>query len=176
MNAFDFALRLNRAPTDDEIEALYEAGCDDGAVESGPKGASVHFDREADSWAVAIGSAIRDIETVPGLRVVGAGQLDEVTLLDIAQRTGRSREAVRLWTTGRRGRGGFPEPDWISPSGEKFWRWPGVARWVRNAVGLDVPAPPEEIGWVDDVLRAREALAEAGPALRHEMESLLHVA
>jgi hypothetical protein len=176
MNAFDFTLRLSRDPTDDEIEALYETGCDDGTVESGPKGAYVHFDREADSWADAMGSAIRDIETVPGLRVVGAGQADQVTLLDIAHRAGRSREAVRLWASGRRGPGGFPAPDWVSPSGEKFWSWSDVARWVRDAFGLNVQVPPEEIGWVDDVLRARAALDEADPDFRHQLESLLHVA
>lgn len=35
MKTWNFQLRLNRAPTDDEVEALYEAGLDDAGVETG---------------------------------------------------------------------------------------------------------------------------------------------
>src|SRR5260370_599481 len=53
MPVFDFALRLNRAPTDDEIEVLYEVTGGDGDVEWNPDTgyAAVPFNREPDTLA-----------------------------------------------------------------------------------------------------------------------------
>lgn len=109
MQTWNFQLRLNRAPTDDEVDALYEAGLDDAAVETEPLGL-VDLDREATTLLAAITSAIRQIESVPGLRVVGLGDSGVVTLREIADRLGRTYEAVRLYSEGRRGPGGFPSP------------------------------------------------------------------
>ena len=183
MPVFDFTLTLNRVPDDDQIEALYEAGCDDGTFSSGSDGAVAEFHREASTWAEALGSAARAIETVPGLVVTGAGQDDQVTILDIARRVGRSREAVRLWAAGKRGPGGFPAPSWASPSGERFWSWREVAHWLRDARGLPVEDDlPDEIWWADAILKTRLADAEAKrlraehPAFSREFERQLRVA
>lgn len=179
MTTYDFTLRVNREVSDAEIEALYEAGCDDAGIETGPAGTLIEFSREASSWADALGSAVADIETLDGLLVIGAGQDDQVTLLDIARRAGRSREAVRLWAAGRRGPGGFPAPSWTSPSGERFWSWRAVAAWLRDARELPVEDEPEEIGWADDLLRARLADMEAqraDPEFRREFSRRLTAA
>lgn len=165
MNTYEFTLRLSRAVTDDEIEALYEAGCDDGAVETGPRGALIAFDREADCLLAALISAIRDVERVPGLDVIGVERDDSVTLADVARRLGRSRESIRLLATGQRGPGGFPEPVVTTPSGERIWDWPYVACWFRDALGDDVDVPPHELTVLDQVLAARSAMAtEPEPA------------
>jgi hypothetical protein len=76
MPVFDFALRLNRAPTDDEIEALYEVTGGDGDVEWNPDTGygAVTINREADNLINAIVSAVHDVEQVPGLRAVGVGR------------------------------------------------------------------------------------------------------
>lgn len=108
MASYEFALKLNREVTDDEIDALYEAGCDDAGIETGTLGAVAYFSREAPSLAEAIASAVRDIDKVPGLRAVGVQCDNVVTMLDIAKRAGVSREAVRLWAAGHRGPGSFP--------------------------------------------------------------------
>lgn len=57
--------------TDDALNALYEAGCDDatfgvsGGVQTG------EFDREAGDFAEAVASAIKAVETaVPGAMVI----------------------------------------------------------------------------------------------------------
>jgi hypothetical protein len=63
---WSFTLRLNRAPTDDEVDALYEAGLDD----TGIAGETLTVDREADSLLRAIASAAADVRAVPGLRAV----------------------------------------------------------------------------------------------------------
>jgi hypothetical protein len=67
MPTYEFVLRLSRAVTDDEIGALYEAGCDDGSIETGPHGAWADFDREAPDRESAIASAVADVRKVPGL-------------------------------------------------------------------------------------------------------------
>jgi hypothetical protein len=36
MDVFDFGLRLNRMPDDEQIETLFEAGCGDGTFSGGP--------------------------------------------------------------------------------------------------------------------------------------------
>jgi hypothetical protein len=183
MPVFDFTLRLNRMPDEDQIEALYEAGCGDGTFSGGSTHAAADFHREAGTWAQALGSAVADIEKVPGLLVIGAGQDDQVTMLDIARRAGRSRETVRLWAAGKRGPGGFPAATWTSPGGERFWSWPEVAAWLRDLRGIAVDVSPDEIQWADYILtdrlrkmEARRALAMADPAFSREFRRLLKVA
>jgi hypothetical protein len=165
MAPYEFTLRLNREISAEEIEALYEAGCDDAGIETGAAGTLIEFSRQAENWAHAIGSAVADIEKVPGLRVTGAGQDEQVTMLDIARRAGRSREAVRLWATGQRGPGDFPAPQWESPGGERFWSWPAVAAWISEHLHIPVDVTPDEIRWADAILNARQAAADAEQAL-----------
>lgn len=164
MGIYEFTLRIDREITENEADALYGA-FSDGAVVTGDHETQIEFTREADSWADAISSAIRDVETVQGLRVTGAGQEDLVSVLEIAARAKRSREAVRLWAAGKRGPGGFPDPAWQSPGGERFWCWPDVAWWIRQNLNLAVETVPDEIRWADEVLKARQAVAEANRIL-----------
>lgn len=180
MTSYEFTLRLNREVTDDEIEALYEAGCGDAGIETGSLGALADFNREASSLAEAITSAARDIEKVPGLRAVGVKCDNMVTLLNIADRTGVSREAVRLWATGGRGPGGFPPPAMITTGGEKVWDWEQVVPWIeRSHKSLEAydqgrAAAMRIMGMADRVLAARDALlSEPDESVRHEFERLL---
>jgi len=178
----EFMLKLNREITAEEADKLYEAGCGDAGVESGPYGTVIDFDREAPSLAQAIASAVRDIEKVPGLRAVGVRCDNMVTLLDIANRTGVTREAVRLWAAGERGPGGFPKPVLITTGGEKIWDWEQVSRWTQQSQkpvilveGLsDAVAVRRILGMADRVLAARDALmSEPDESARQEFERLL---
>jgi hypothetical protein len=181
MATYEFTLRLDQEVDEEQADALYGV-FHDGSVMTGPSGTEIEFTREADSWAEAIVSAIRDVESVPGLRVSGAGQEDLVSMLDIAHRARRSREAVRLWAAGQRGPGGFPAPAWRSPSGERFWSWPDVAWWVSENLNLAVEVVPDAIRAADEVLKARQAVAdaqrilsEADDATRQQLAPLLEV-
>lgn len=72
--------------------------------------------------------AVRCFEAM-GLRPVRLDADDWVTLADIADRVGRSRETVRLWSTGRLGRGDFPAP--LNPGRDTtFFSWVEVAAWL----------------------------------------------
>lgn len=145
MPKYEFELMLDRAPAGEvweELDDLYGAGCDDMSFAEIARGVwAAAVDRVAPSCAEAMVSAIRDIESVGGLRV-GRVEADPlVSTLDIAERLGLTREAVRLAITGKVRGGGFP-PSVLSPNGRhRLWRWSDVAAWY----GVDTPALRETI-------------------------------
>jgi hypothetical protein len=184
MPRHEFRLRLNRKVTDEEIDALYDAGCSDAGVETGPLGTLLDFTREAPTLAEALVSAVRDIDTVPGLRAVGVECDNIVSLADIADRAGVTREAARLWATGQRGAGGFPSPVLITTGGEQAWDWQQVGPWLRDrkesqngdrwSSWESASVRVRTLCTADRVLAARDALrSEPDDAVRDELERLL---
>ena len=135
MSQYEFTLILEGPDvlTDENMNVLFEAGCDDATfgVMYGQQYAD--FTREADSLASATGSAIRQIEgAIPGVMVRRVEPDDLVTAAEIARRLHRSRESVRLLIAGERGRGNFPAP--ISNlKGRRLWRWADVVQWLTPA-------------------------------------------
>lgn len=126
-----------RRPDDSEFEALLDAGCDDaifGVEEAMP---IVEFDRESSTMAEAVASAVNDVESV-GLRALHVLDQDLLTLADIADRVGMSREAICRYATGEQGGGGFPPPVNPAKGGTVFYRWSRVAPWLRERLNLDM--------------------------------------
>jgi hypothetical protein len=133
-----FTLIVEGADLQDEAsaDALFEAGCDDATI--GRVGATQYldFDREAASFADAVFDATRAVEgALPGARVVHLEPDDLVTMSEIAERTGRTRESVRLLVSGDRGPGGFPAPATHFRSRQRMWRWQEVAAWFVEELG-----------------------------------------
>lgn len=181
MTSYDFTMKLNRSLTPEDVEALYETGCSDAAVETGPLGTVLDFSRESSSLAEALVSAVHDIEKVPGLRAIGIACDNIVSLAEIAEHAGVSREAVRLWSNGQRGPGGFPAPVAVSHGGERGWDWWQVRHWL---VYTKLQAPVSDTHWfsskmrilcvADQVLAARQALlSEPDDTVRETFEELL---
>jgi hypothetical protein len=130
-----FTLFLNGPDVldDQQFDALYEAGCDDAlfGVRDGAQYAA--FDRQAHSFSQALASAIHDVTSaVPGLQVVRVEPNQLVTLAAIAERTGLSREYIRLLSTGKRGPGRFPAPVTYADHKTRLWHWPDVAHWLTH--------------------------------------------
>ncbi|MFC4109481.1 helix-turn-helix transcriptional regulator [Micromonospora zhanjiangensis] len=150
-----FTVVLDHPPTDDEIDALFEAGCDDAAFGVDHGVATAQFDRKAATLADAIASAVRAIESA-GLTAVRVVDEDLLTLADISDRIGQSRESVRRYATGARGPGGFPPPVNPSREGASFYRWSEVAPWIREHIGLDVPDIDPALVVANLVLQARQ--------------------
>ena len=69
MSNQEFTLVVDHRLTDAELDALYEAGCDDTAPELRGDRTAIHFDRDADTLANALTSALADV-TRAGLTVV----------------------------------------------------------------------------------------------------------
>ena len=94
------------------------------------------FDREAKSLREAILSAINNVERADlSSRVIRVEPDELVTASEIAERTGRSRESIRLLSAGKRGKGGFPPPLRGMKSRTRLWRWAEVALWLAEREG-----------------------------------------
>lgn len=165
--------------TDEALNALAEAGCEDATVGSSGGVQHLDFDREASSYLAAVLSAIADVEmAVPGVRVVRVLPDEYVTLADIAERTGRSREGVRLLSIGERGPAGFPPPAARGSGRNKLWRWAEVASWLTSELGESAHlAPPPAQRAANAILDLRASTAELGRAelskVREELNRLL---
>lgn len=161
MHEFEFTLVVDGPVEDDQIiDKLYEAGCSDATIGSVDGVGFVDFHREAASFSGAVLSATEDVESVPGLSVLRIEPDDLVTMAEIAERLGRTRESVRLLISGRRGKGDFPAPISHLRSRSRLWRWSEVAEWA-------------DIGTPEDQQRARFiASLNAALELRHHRGEL----
>lgn len=150
-----FTLVLDRRPDYAELDALVEMGCDDATfgIERGLPIAE--FDREAPALADAIAAAVHDVESA-GLRVLRVLDEELLTLADIADRAGRSRESIRRYATGERGGGGFPLPVNPGREGTVFYRWSEVAPWLSDRLGIEVPHTDPALLVADLVLQVRQ--------------------
>jgi transcriptional regulator with XRE-family HTH domain len=120
-------------------------------------------DRKARGLGEAIGSAIADVESIPGTRVVRVEPDEHVSQAEIAVRLGRSRQSISQWVAGSRGPGGFPAPAFESGH-VALWRWSEVKAWLR-AAGLDTNEDQEHENQASAVIRAANALLEARRAM-----------
>lgn len=150
-----FTIVLDREPTDQEFDALFEATGDDPGIGTERGVPIVHFSRTAPALADAIVSAVRDIESV-GLRAMRVRDEDLLTLADIADRVGRSRESVRRYATGERGGGGFPPPVNPEHEGTIFYRWSEVGPWLRERLGIDVDESDRVLVVANLLIQARQ--------------------
>jgi len=119
--------------TDENLDALYEAGCDDALFGERDGAQYAAFDREATSFGAALKSAISNLTAaVGGLQVVRIAPEEFVTLAAIAERAGLSREYVRLLANEERGPGGFPPPAAYADHKTRLWHWADVAEWLQE--------------------------------------------
>lgn len=147
MTGHEFTLIVEGPDLQDEahIGVLFEAGVDDSTIGRVGSIQYLDFDREAETFADAVFSATESIEAVvPGARVVHLEPDDLVTMSEIAERTGRSRESVRLLIGGDRGPGAFPAPATHFRTRQRMWRWQEVAVWFADQ--LAEPQLVEEPG------------------------------
>ena len=143
MATFEFSLILEGADalSEEAADSLFRAGCDDATFGEVDGCQYADFTRKARTFADAVGTAKRAIESaVPGLRVARVEPEDLVAAADIAERTGRTRESIRLLVAGQRGPGGFPQPVSHLKSRGRIWRWADVARWFGDEMGEEHPS------------------------------------
>jgi hypothetical protein len=108
MAELGFELTIRGELTDDRLNALFEAGCDDATLSTKDSVTFAAFDRETPSLLDAVLSAIEAVESVEGFEVVHVDPDELVWASEIASRTGRSRQSVDQLVKGQRGPGGFP--------------------------------------------------------------------
>ncbi len=94
---------------------------------------------------------------LPEARCIRLDQ-DLVAIPDIADRSGRSRESVRLLVEGKRGPGRFPVPVGTVGDGIRVWPWAMVLDWFAGELGEDLGEhgiSPEDAAAIDATLAAR---------------------
>jgi len=143
------------------LNRLFEAGCDDATF--GGRDGYVYgdFDREAPTFADAVSSAIEQVEST-GLRVIRVEPEELVSASEIAARTQRSREGVRLLIAGKRGPGGFPPPlGWLDAK-TRVWRWSDVSRWfvTEFKAQLGEPGDAAFIAALNSALEVRDQVPQ----------------
>ncbi len=166
MPEYSFILVIE-GDVEEKIDDLFEAGCDDATFGSVDGAYYADFDRDAPTLGGALSSAIDAVESVPGLRIRRVEPDDLVTMTEIAQRLGRTRESVRLLIAGERGPGNFPPPVSHLRQRNRLWRWSDVAAWVGESDADDL-AKARLIAAVNAALELRTAtpgLAESDRAL-----------
>ncbi len=137
MTNYLFRIRLRDPLTDEDVDRIYDKLFDEVAVEEGPKGNFVCFERDAASFLDAVLDALKEVITLDLEPLSVEDEL--VSMTDIAERTGRSRQSVSMLVGGQRGRGGFPRPvagNVRSP----LWHWADVASWFTGDAGREAPS------------------------------------
>lgn len=160
---FTLVLEGKGALEPENLDAWFEAGCDDATFGEIDGVGFADFTRAASAAPAAILSAIQQIESsVPSVRVIRIEPDDLVNAADIAQRLGRSRESVRLLIAGERGPGGFPPPVSHLKARGRLWRWTEVARWVQRALDEELQGADTAIlvAALNDALEIRRLSAE----------------
>jgi len=100
----------------------------------------LEFDRRSTSLPRALASALEELlRTLPATTILRVEEDDLATMADIAKRSGRTPESIRLLVNGKRGPGGFPPAAGRLDARTKIWRWADVAQWFETA--LDEPLP-----------------------------------
>jgi hypothetical protein len=167
MTEWTFRLTLQSIElTDEQLNTLNEAGCDDSSFSAEPDGTVLgFFDREAPTEQDAVISAILDVEHAGiGARVLRVQADDDwLTASEIAQRFGRSRQSVALLARGERGPGDFPASVARQRSSNPLWSWSEVETWFERYKPGAVPAhrprlSPDFLAEVNDRLDLRERL------------------
>ena len=140
-HAFSLVFQMGDPSLEPYLDALVDAGCDDGTFAGpAPDGTfAADFDREAPSFGKAIASAVQALRaTLPGFHLLRVEPDDLVSQAAIAERAGRSVESVRLYIAGQRGPGSFPPALAAINHKTLVWSWAEVARWWEHTLGESV--------------------------------------
>ncbi|WP_274917973.1 hypothetical protein [Streptomyces sp. WZ-12] len=175
MSEWSFTLLINQPLTPGQADAFDH--CDafaDGSVSYtlGPDNSEAYAhapdpealrelscDIESPTLLDAVAQVARDIRLIPGLRAVGVRYGDIVTLEEAAQRCGRGHHELVELAKGRRGPGGFPDPE-SGTDGTEFYSWRKIAAYLARA-GVAVPETPRDLVIADHALRLADALEGA---------------
>ena len=143
MPEFEFAIIADGVDIDNEAfeDRFFEAGCDDALLMIVKGNVILEFTREAANVAEAVATAIRDVHRA-GARVKRIAPDSYVTISDIAERSGLTRQAISLYTKAERG-SGFPNPVARVTSNSPLWDWLEVTEWLHAQSKIDREAVVE---------------------------------
>ena len=132
MTSFVFRIRLRDPLSNEDADRVFESVKEEVAVEEGPRGHFIGFEREAPSFLDAVLGSLSEIINL-GFEPVDVED-ELVSMAGIAERTSRTRQSVSMLVSGQRGPGDFPHPvagNVRSP----LWHWADVASWFESTTG-----------------------------------------
>jgi len=162
METFAFRVRLRDALTDSDADRLHDALDDEIGIEDGPRGHFIGFERHAESFLDAVLDALAKVMEL-GLEPL-AVEDELVSISDIAERAGRSRQSVSMLVNGQRGPGNFPRPA-AGNVRSPLWHWADVAAWFEDQ-GADAQAFEDRLQAIASIngALANRVLARMRPA------------
>jgi predicted DNA-binding transcriptional regulator AlpA len=114
---------------------FFGAGCDDATLAFQKGAIIVEFSREAVSFSKAVESACENV-LAAGAAIERIEPDHLVSLTEIAERCGLSKQAISLYTDGKRGED-FPNPVARVTSRHPLWDWSQVAEWLHRHDRID---------------------------------------
>lgn len=126
-----FELENKETESEQYLDSLFEAGCDDALIGVGTPGSiALDFIRKSDSAYNAIVSAIKDVKrAIPNAKLIEASP-DLVNPSDIASLIGHTRQNVRKMILSKKQP--FPTAVHSSFSGS-FWHLEQVLIWMKTS-------------------------------------------
>ncbi len=134
------------------------------------------FDRVAPSLPDALAMALGELTgALPEAAVLRVHEYDLLSMSDIAARSGRSAESVRLLVNGKRGPGGFPPAAGDLGGRMKVWRLAEVAQWFHETLGEPLPDTADSafLQAFNDALDIRRLSARLGESQMRAVASAL---
>jgi hypothetical protein len=173
----DFALILEGIAdlTDDVMNRLFDAGCDDATFSMRYGLLFAEFSRSADTYREAVLGAIQNVLAAKtGAEVLRVNTCDLVTPADIARRVDRSRELISQYISGDRGPGNFPPPECFLAQDKPLWMWCAVSYWLaENQLIRPEEYREAQFVWVvNDWLSAQRSRRE-NPELVSQLDEML---
>ncbi|MDK3023573.1 DNA-binding protein [Cupriavidus taiwanensis] len=170
---YAFTLRY-QLPADDcdpdtLVERLYEAGCDDATVGTGVVGRiALAFDREAESAADAIVSALTDARrAMPSATLIEAAP-DLAGLTDVADIVGMSRQNMRKLMLGHPA--SFPPP--VHEGSSSLWHLSEVLLWMSGK-GYEIEQPLMDVAAAAMQVNLARSAGNIVPAMARRVRTLV---
>jgi hypothetical protein len=137
MKTFEFSIIASGLDPDAEdfADRFFVAGCDDATVAFQKGHIILDFARMAASLDDAIASAVRNVGKA-GAKIDRIEPDPLVSLIEIAARSGLTRQAITNYAKGDRGKD-FPAPVARVTEESSLWDWATVARWMFENEKID---------------------------------------
>jgi len=137
MKTFEFSIIASGLDPEamDFADRFFAAGCDDATISFQKGHIILDFAREANSLEDAISSAVENV-TNAGAKVDRVEPDPLVSLIEIAARSGLTRQAITNYVKGDRGKD-FPAPVARITANSSLWDWATVAKWMFENKQID---------------------------------------
>lgn len=178
MPEYDFSLILSNRDnyTEDDVEKLAEAGCDDGTIAQRYGRVYVTFSRTADNLTDAVISAVLGVKHALNDDILRVDMCNLVTQAEIARRINKTRSLVGQYISGQRGPGSFPPAACNICEGQPLWYWCEVAYWLsqNDMIADSVNREALEIAAINTILELaylKEIAPEGTNEIIRQMQS-----